>query len=105
MEHVLLLHGALASATQFDTFSPLLKNDFDARAIHFSGHGGSAIPSEGYTFDLFTRDMLNYADAHKIDKLNLFGFSMGGYAALYFAKLYPHRVRKIMTLNTKFHWD
>lgn len=30
---------------------------------------------------------------------------MGGYVAMYLAKFYPHRVKKIITLATKFNWN
>lgn len=105
MKQLLLLHGALASRQQFDPLLPLLKDQFQAEAINFSGHGGFTIPTHGYSFRQFAEDILSYADDRKIDKLNLFGYSMGGYAALYFAKLHPERVNKIFTLNVKFNWD
>lgn len=105
MKPLLLLHGALATKMQFDTVLPLLKDDFNAESINFSGHGGFSIPVNGYNFNQFAKDILHYADAHKIDRLNIFGFSMGGYAALYFAKLHPDRVEKIFTMNVKFNWD
>lgn len=105
MQHLLLLHGALGSKSQFDTFAPLLADIFTTHALNFSGHGGTAMPLNGYTFDTFANDILNYLDQHKIARASLFGYSMGGYAALYFAKKYPERVDRIMTLNTKFNWD
>lgn len=105
MKQLLLLHGALASKSQFDSLLPLLKDQFHAEAINFSGHGGFSIPTHGYTFKQFADDILRYADANKVEKLNMFGFSMGGYAALYFARQHPDRVNKIFTLNVKFNWD
>jgi len=105
MKKLLLLHGALASKNQFDKTLALLSNSFDAEAINFSGHGGSMLNMNGYTFEVFANDILTYLDSNKIKKINLFGFSMGGYAALYFAKLYPERVEKIFALNVKFKWD
>ncbi len=105
MKKLLLLHGALASKNQFDHLIPLLNDTLDAEAINFSGHGGTMPNIKGFTFPVFADDILNYIDSKKIEKINLFGFSMGGYAALYFAKLHPDRVEKIFTLNVKFKWD
>jgi pimeloyl-ACP methyl ester carboxylesterase len=105
MKKLLLLHGALASKTQFDPLLPFLKTSLEAEAINFSGHGGALPNINGYTFPVFANDILTYLDSNKIERINLFGFSMGGYAALYFAKLYPERVEKIFTLNVKFKWD
>ena len=105
MSKLLLLHGALAGKNQFDKIIPLIDKNLEPTAINFSGHGGSVMPIGGYTFDTFAKDILNYLEQNKIEKINLFGFSMGGYAAIYFAKLYPNKVDKIFTLNTKFNWD
>lgn len=102
---ILFLHGALASKNQFDTLIQHLPEGLKGDAINFSGHGGTLPSPLGYHFNAFADDILKYADSQGIDKLNLFGFSMGGYAALYFAKLHPERVNKIFTVNVKFSWD
>jgi pimeloyl-ACP methyl ester carboxylesterase len=106
MKQLLLLHGALGSKLQFADIIPVLnEKGFACDAINFSGHGGFSMPVNGYNFQVFANDILAYADANKIDKINLFGFSMGGYAALYFAKMHPDRAGKIGALNVKFSWD
>jgi pimeloyl-ACP methyl ester carboxylesterase len=106
MTQLLLLHGALGSKHQFDDMNPLLlQKGFSPEAINFAGHGGFSIPLQGYNFNVFADDILKYANEHHLEKINIFGYSMGGYAALYFAKLYPDRVNKIATLNVKFNWD
>lgn len=105
MKNLLLLHGALASKNQFNNLISLLKNDFNADAINLSGHGGTPIDPLGYHFSVFANDILRHIDSKQIEKVNLFGYSMGGYAALSFAKLYPDRVERIFTLNVKFNWD
>lgn len=105
MEHILFLHGALGSKYQFDELIKELNTSFKCSAINLAGHGGELIPPQGLTFDTFAKNILDFLNGNKIEKINLFGFSMGGYAALYFAHLYPERVNKIMTLNVKFNWD
>jgi pimeloyl-ACP methyl ester carboxylesterase len=102
---ILFLHGALASMHQFDELRKQLPSPYQTYALNFSGHGGKTIPLGGLNFDAFTKDILDFLDSEKIDRINLFGFSMGGYAALHFASRYPQRVEKIMTLNVKFKWD
>jgi pimeloyl-ACP methyl ester carboxylesterase len=106
MKKLLLLHGALGSRLQFDTFvQEAGRKGFEADAINFYGHGGTEVPAEGYRFEAFADDILRYADRNGIDKINMFGYSMGGYAALYFASRYPERAGRIATLNVKFNWD
>ncbi|MFI5222267.1 MAG: alpha/beta fold hydrolase [Bacteroidia bacterium] len=105
MKKILFLHGALSSKHQFDPILPQFSDEFEVDAISFSGHGGMMFPVAGYSFEVFANDILNYLNEKKIEKINLFGFSMGGYAALFFTHLHPERVEKIFTLNVKFKWE
>ena len=103
MKKLLLLHGALGSKEQFVELKSLLKSEYTAHDFNFSGHGGKPIDCE-FGNKLSAEDILNYLNENKIDRCSIFGYSMGGYAALYFAQKYPERVDKIMTLATKFNW-
>jgi len=105
MKSILFLHGALNSAAQFDALKPNLAANYHVHTLNFSGHGGNFMPIGGLSFDIFVNDILNYLNANKLDKINLFGYSMGGYAALLFALKYPERVDKIFTCSTKLKWD
>lgn len=105
MQNILFLHGALATKIQFNPLITLLEPNYTCHALNFAGHGGEIVPPAGLTFETFAKNILDYLDKNKIEKTNLFGFSMGGYAAMYFAKQYPNRVEKIITLNVKFNWD
>jgi pimeloyl-ACP methyl ester carboxylesterase len=77
------------------------------RACHFdfSGHGGQALPEAPFSMALFVEDTRRYLDAEGIAKADFFGYSMGGYVALEFARQWPERVGKIATLGTKFDWN
>ena len=57
-----------------------------------------------FAIDIFAEQVMRYLDNQQIDRVDIFGYSMGGYVALYLAKMYPHRVRRIFTLGTKFEW-
>lgn len=105
MQHLLFLHGALGTKLQFTPITQILQKHYICHAINLAGHGGEIIPPTGVTFDTFTANILDYLTKNKIAKINLFGFSMGGYAALYFAFKYPKKVDKVFTLNVKFNWD
>jgi pimeloyl-ACP methyl ester carboxylesterase len=105
MKHLLLLHGALGSSEQLLPLIPMLSNNFQVHALNFSGHGGLPIPQQGFNFQVFANDILQYMDTQGIQQASFFGYSMGGYAALYFAKQYPDRVGRIFTLGTKFDWS
>jgi len=99
---ILLLHGALGSKQQFDKIATGL--NINSFALNFSGHGGLPLPNN-FNVELFTKDIIVYLDKNQIPKVDLFGYSLGGYVALYTAFLFPDRVNKICTLSTKFDWN
>ncbi|MES2379822.1 MAG: alpha/beta hydrolase [Bacteroidota bacterium] len=105
MNSILFLHGALASSNQFDTLRAKMEGQYKTYALNFSGHGGQMLPISGLNFTVFVDDILKFLDSNKIEKINLFGYSMGGYAALMFALKYPERVEKIFTCSVKLKWD
>jgi len=100
---LLLLHGALSSAKQFFLLQNILSEKYDVHTLNFPGHGGEDIPPE-FSIPLFADTVLHYMDEKNITSVNIFGYSMGGYVALYVAAHHPGRVNKIFTLATKFDW-
>ena len=105
MENLLLLHGALGSATTFTALKERLQGQYRVYTLDFSGHGGRELPQEPFSMDLFTNDILHLMEQEKIGSTHIFGYSMGGYAALYFAMQYLERVKSIFTLASKFAWS
>ncbi|PKV67299.1 alpha/beta fold hydrolase [Pontibacter ramchanderi] len=105
MSDLLLLHGALGAASTLDPLQQLLKPDFRVHTLNFRGHGGSTIPQEPFRIEHFAEDVLRYLDHHQLQQVDLFGYSMGGYVALYLALQHPDRVGRIFTLATKFAWS
>lgn len=94
---ILLLHGALATADQMNDLVQRLVPD-NAAAFTFSGHGLRA--QEPLDFDRFVDEIEQYMVSHAMERVHLFGYSMGGYAALLFAARFPHRVASVTTLGT-----
>jgi pimeloyl-ACP methyl ester carboxylesterase len=105
MEHIILLHGALGSKNLMLPLAYTLEDKYRVHAFNFSGHGGRPFSTEPFSIPFFTNQILQYMQEQDIAQAHLFGYSMGGYAAMYLAKLYPEKVGKIITLATKFHWD
>ncbi|MFZ4544135.1 MAG: alpha/beta fold hydrolase [Saprospiraceae bacterium] len=101
---LLLLHGALGSKKQFEPLKDLLSGSFEVYDLNFEGHGGRATDKK-FSIELFSENVVQFMDENKIEKINIFGYSMGGYVALKTAINYPARIGKIITLGTKFKWD
>lgn len=101
--NLLLLHGALGSSKGFENWISSLETAFHVFSPDFDGHGNKPC-----TFDLsienLAHQILAYMKDHKLHQADFFGYSMGGYVALYLASIEPEKVGKIMTLGTKFAW-
>lgn len=104
MKKLLLLHGALGSKEQFEELNKELNGNFEIHTLNFSGHGGSVIPDEPFTMNLFSDNIISYLNDDGINEIDIFGYSMGGYAALHTAVNFPARIGKIFTFATKFEW-
>ena len=104
MKKLLLLHGALGAKNQLEPIEKILSVHYSTNAINFSGHGGNPIPDEPFSIKLFAQDVLKWMEEKKLERINIFGYSMGGYVALYLAKHFPEKINKIVTLATKFNW-
>ncbi|WP_439880766.1 alpha/beta fold hydrolase [Pontibacter sp. MBLB2868] len=105
MENLLLLHGALGSAATLDALKKELQAQYNVFTLDFSGHGGRPLPEVPLTMDLFAGDILKLLEQEGLKQVHIFGYSMGGYAALHFALHHPESVKSIFTLATKFAWS
>ncbi|MDQ3109311.1 MAG: alpha/beta hydrolase [Bacteroidota bacterium] len=106
MEPILLLHGAISSSKQMLPLQEELQKQFSSvHVFDFPGHGGKAFPAEAFSMKLFAESVLKWMDENQFKKINIFGYSMGGFVGLYLAKYFPERVGKIITLGTKLEWD
>lgn len=100
---LILLHGALGSKDQFQPLEEKLSNNFNTYSLNFEGHGGRGSERE-FSMQYFMENVLELMEKENLDSASFFGYSMGGYVALKLALEQPDRVRKIMTLGTKFAW-
>jgi len=105
MTPIIFLHGALGTEHQFDKLLEEVKTDREIHTITFEGHGDANLKSRPFRIEYFTDNVLDYMDGKGIEKADLFGYSMGGYVALYLSKIKPGRVGKIATLGTILEWN
>lgn len=105
MQPLLLLHGAIGASDQLVQIAEDLSDNYKVYTLDFSGHGGKPFPADSFSIQLFAKEVLAFLDKEGLEQVSIFGYSMGGYVAMYLAKHHPERVGKIVTLATKFHWD
>ena len=102
-DNILLLHGALGAKIQLEPLGSALKDRFEVLLLNFEGHGGR--PSDKpFTMEGFAANIIAYLNNNGIERCHIFGYSMGGYAALTAALTHPDRIESILTLGTKFDW-
>ncbi len=104
---ILFLHGALGTSEDMRALRDLIEQKgHKTLAFNFSGHGiSSAWPAE-FRIDLFARDLDHFLKEHALKKITIFGYSMGGYVALYHkAHFEDSPIDQIFTYGTKFNWS
>ncbi len=103
--NLLILHGALGSSVQLEPIAKKLEDKYRVILYNFSGHGGKSIPEEPFSINLFAEELKTLIHKTRIDQCDVFGYSMGGYVALYAARHYTGLIGRIFTLGTKFDWN
>lgn len=105
MKHLLLLHGAVGAKEQLQPLAYLLKDEYSIHLFNFNGHGGKPFAANEFSINSFANELHAFILEKQIEHACVFGYSMGGYVALFLAKRYPHLFHKVVTLATKFHWN
>jgi pimeloyl-ACP methyl ester carboxylesterase len=102
---ILILHGALGSASQMAPVKSAMESTgMQVHSLNFSGHGGASFQNN-FGIEQFATDTLHYIKSNQLNQVDILGYSMGGYVALWLAKQHPEVVGKIVTLGTKFDWS
>lgn len=102
---ILFLHGLGGSKREFATLIfPLVPDVWRCIALDFPGFGVSDLSkTEEHGIPFYTEVVKNFLDALAIDRVCLFGMSMGGSVALRFGAAYPERVAKIAVQGAPIH--
>jgi pimeloyl-ACP methyl ester carboxylesterase len=103
--NLLLLHGALASEAQLKPLARELGAFYRVHTFSFSGHGGRPLVPAEFDMQHFAQEVLEFIQDRDLPFVHVFGYSMGGYAALVAALSAAGRIKTITTLGTKFDWN
>lgn len=102
--NILLLHGALGAAAQLEPLKDSLTTAGHAcTVLEFSGHGNTGF-TQAFSTGLFAGEVNDYLQHNQQTDI-IFGYSMGGYVALYLAATASLKIKGIITLGTKFTWN
>ncbi|MEO1384019.1 MAG: alpha/beta hydrolase [Bacteroidota bacterium] len=105
MSSVILLHGALGTATLFQPLLDKWPTENQVLTIDFPGHGSLAGDHAPMTISSLSTYLIQWMDERSLFGTHIFGYSMGGYVALTSALQRPDLFDQIVTLGTKFEWS
>lgn len=94
----------MGSSESLQPLKEVLQNDFEVYMYTFNSHGRKEISQEDFTISNFADEVIVFLKENSLDKIAIFGYSMGGYVGLYLAKNFPKKVEKLYILATKLNW-
>ena len=94
---VLLLHGFLGAASDWDEVAAALADGFRCIAVDLPGHGESVgLGDEAYTFEGTLAALADTLDGLGVARCRVVGYSMGARLALGLALRMPERVARLV---------
>ena len=93
---LVMIHGLFSDlAFWYVSVLPALARDFRGTVYDLRGHGFTDMPLQGYTMSTMAADLHGLLNQLGIERAHFVGHSFGGAVALYYATLYPQRVRSL----------
>jgi pimeloyl-ACP methyl ester carboxylesterase len=97
---LLLVHGGLDHARNWDWVARSLRDHFHVYAMDLRGHGNSAwAPGAMYSTAEHVFDVSTLVDLLGGGPIHLIGHSLGGILTLLYSGLYPDRVGKVIAIE------
>ncbi|WP_367651409.1 alpha/beta fold hydrolase [Cupriavidus basilensis] len=96
---VILLHGAAGSLENFLANIAEYARHFRVLAIDMVGAGWTDKPDYPYTPNVYVKHLRGFMDALGIERAALVGNALGSTVAVYFAKRWPERVRRLVLVG------
>lgn len=97
---LVLLHGYLQNLDIWSSYVLSYMRSMHVITIDLLGHGYSETFGEVHSMELMARAVKAVLDDAKVDQCVMIGHSMGGYVALAFADLFPHRLRGLGLMHS-----
>lgn len=98
---LVLVHGYTGSRRDFAARLPELARLGRTIALDLRGHGESShAEPETYTLARLADDLVGFLAAHRIERCDLLGHSLGGMVALRAALAHPERFASLVLMNT-----
>lgn len=102
---VVLLHGFLGSHHIWENTISELSKSYRVIAIDLPGHGTTDCFGYVHTMELLAKCVKAVMDSLRLKKYVIIGHSMGGYAGLAFADLYPDNLKGLCLFHSSAYAD
>ena len=97
---MILVHGGLDHARNWDWVAKALREDFHVYALDLRGHGNSAwAPGALYSVAEHVLDLSVLADIIHQFPVTIIGHSLGAITTLFYAGIFPERVSKLVAIE------
>ena len=97
-EHLIIFHGLFGQLDNWNTHGRQFGEKYTTHLVDLRNHGRS-FHSDDASLEAMTTDILNYMQAHQIEKAHLLGHSLGGRVVMDFAMLYPEKVDHLIVAD------
>ena len=101
-EPLIVLHGAHMNIQTMGGIIPLLAKSRRVYAPEFQGHGRTSDIDRPITYQNLADDVAAFMDAVGLRKADVFGYSMGGTAALQLAIRHPAKVGRLVVASVSY---
>lgn len=102
---IVLIHGYPFSRSLWADQVTALADRYRVLTFDLRGHGETETSVGTSSMKLMAQDVSALMDELRIDRAVVGGLSMGGYVALAFYQLFPHRVEKLLLADTRAQAD
>lgn len=98
---LLLIHTIRTQLEYFRDLAPLLAKQYEVYVIDLPGHGQSPIdPNARFDEPFFRQAVIGFIETLDLDAVTIVGESIGGTLALTVAAAIPHRVKRVVAINS-----
>jgi pimeloyl-ACP methyl ester carboxylesterase len=97
---ILMLHGFLGSAAQWNGLVVAFENDFSTLLVEMPGHGASPEADTQFSIDDIAHAINGILELEVITKVHVVGHSMGGYVGSAFAEAYTNKILSLTLINS-----
>ena len=99
---LVVLHGAYMNIPSMGAIIPKLAETHKVYALELQGHGRTTDIDRPITYPNLAEDVAAFMDALRIERADVFGYSMGSAVGLQLAIRHPQKVNKLVAASVSY---